>query len=236
MNHLCKLSTRKVLQVSGAEASNFLQGLQTNDTVNKQAGSLAFLNPKSRIISEAFFYKESDESIFLDLPEETFPRVLKMLKMYKLRQKLKLETRDDLTVWQTFSSAESIENESISIGNAILEAVDPRHVQMGTRSLLEATAVPDLDNIQEESQQVYDLRRYMYGIGEGAEVLDKLGLYANLDYLDAVSFRKGCYIGQELIARTKTRLHIRQRMLPLEIIDESNEESISNDCLLLPPV
>lgn len=58
------------------------------------------------------------------------------------------------------------------------------------------------------NQNQYTIFRYMNGIGEGTEIANRIPLECNLDLLRYISFTKGCYIGQELIARTKYKVHV----------------------------
>ena len=54
----------------------------------------------------------------------------------------------------------------------------------------------------------------VHGIAEGQEIINKIPLECNLDLLNYISFTKGCYVGQELVARTKHKGLIRKRILP----------------------
>jgi folate-binding protein YgfZ len=66
----------------------------------------------------------------------------------------------------------------------------------------------------ESSDEAYRRLRYALGVAEGAELLGLLPLECNLEGLNAVSFEKGCYVGQELTARTHHRGVVRKRVVP----------------------
>ena len=71
------------------------------------------------------------------------------------------------------------------------------------------------DNADDEaSDEAYRRLRYALGVAEGAELVGLMPLECNLEGLNAVSFEKGCYVGQELTARTHHRGVIRKRVVP----------------------
>jgi len=84
----------------------------------------------------------------------------------------------------------------------------------------------ELPEYTEVSEEIYSLWRLLHGIGEGTNNLpkDTIPLEANLEFLNGVSFDKGCYLGQELTARAHHTGVIRKRLTPI-IISVNDIES-----------
>ena len=96
---------------------------------------------------------------------------------------------------------------------------DPRTPLLGLRALARrpAAAAPLPADVPQEDEEVYSLWRHLLGVAEGPEEMPAahvLPLEANLEYLHGVSFDKGCYLGQELTARTHHTGVIRKRFMP----------------------
>ncbi len=82
---------------------------------------------------------------------------------------------------------------------------------LGWRAVLPRDAPPTAD----AAGDAYDAHRMALGVAEGAELSGELPLELNLDALGAISFTKGCYVGQELTSRTHFRGVIRKRAMPV---------------------
>jgi folate-binding protein YgfZ len=187
------LSDRAVISVSGPEAKSFLQGLITND-VQKLAPDAplyaALLTPQGKILFD-FLLSETEDTMFLDCAAHSADGLLKRLTMYRLRARVELARRSELAV--LWNLAQGLD--------------DPRWPALGKRLV----GAPQGTDASTE----YQTQRLALGIPEGADFgLDKMfALDAGLDELHAVSFEKGCYIGQELTARMKHRGTARKRLL-----------------------
>lgn len=95
---------------------------------------------------------------------------------------------------------------------------DPRLPDLGQRVILPADHQPDGTPVPDE---VYTERRFRLGVAEGSSEIPSgaaLPLEYNLDALNGVSFSKGCYVGQELTARTHFQGVIRKRLMPLRLL------------------
>ena len=126
------------------------------------------------------------------------------------------------------------DTKSSKLVNKISIYSDPRIVELGIRILTESTVThneivkhlePDI--MIEDSSSNYKAFRYKLGIGEGVEDLPvgtSFPLEINCDYLHGVSFHKGCYIGQELTARTHHTGVVRKRLMPLVLNDSCGKE------------
>lgn len=119
--------------------------------------------------------------------------------------------------------------QELDLGDSCLHHPDPRLVALGHRLLLppSCSPLPFLPNTTlARPPSSYFLHRCKLGVAEGAEIprAKALPLEYNLDYLRGVSFHKGCYIGQELTARTHHTGVVRKRILPLGLEQELEQE------------
>ncbi|HSZ74944.1 MAG TPA: hypothetical protein VK779_08990 [Rhizomicrobium sp.] len=200
---IAHLSDRAVLAVSGAEARGFLQGLVTNDmelVTPESAIYAALLTPQGKILFD-FIIAERDGAFLIDCAKGARDALQKRLTLYRLRAKVEIVPRDDLRVITAW-------NEELAGSFS-----DPRLPALGARAIAaESHGAAD-----------YLSRRLSLGVPEAADFgQDKIfALDAGLDELNAVSFTKGCYVGQELTARMKHRGTARKRLLSIESADGS---------------
>lgn len=209
----CLLPNRGVISITGEEAKSFLQGLISNDINKVSEGRAiwsAFLTPQGKYLYD-FFIIEKNGDLLLEMEAEHLPAFLKKLKMYKLRTKAELaDVSDDYDVL-------AISGEGVPVvGDGVLYA-DPRHLKMGFRCLMAKGKRPDYPEVAFDN---YDDYRIQLGIPDGTRdlVQDKSILLENgFDELNGVDWDKGCYMGQELTARTKYRGLIKKRLIPATI-------------------
>jgi folate-binding protein YgfZ len=198
---IAHLADRAVLAVSGPEARGFLQGLVTNDMELGGARYAALLTPQGKILFD-FIVVERSGVLLIDCAKPMREALQKRLSLYRLRAKVEIAPRDDLSVMAAWDSSELADS-----------FADPRMPELGIRAITTA-AQDDAD---------YLSHRLALGVPEGADFgQDKMfALDAGLDELNAVSFTKGCYVGQELTARMKHRGTARKRLLLVESLDGS---------------
>lgn len=201
------LKDRAVIALEGGEARDFLQGLITNDLgrLAPQTGLYAaLLTPQGKILFD-FLVTEGDGAVLLDCPADRAEALAKRLTMYRLRAKIGIAIRPQLTVYAGLT------------GRPAERAVtfpDPRLAMLGPRSIGAAAEMPDFL----EGPATYHAERLALGVPEGADFgSDKIfALDAGLDELHGVAFDKGCYVGQELTARMKHRGTARKRILSVK--------------------
>lgn len=190
----CHLSDRAVIAVSGPEATSFLQGLATNDVAKLTPGEplyAALLSPQGKILFDFLLFAEND-TILIDVQKEKRPGLVQRLTMYKLRAKVEIAPRNDRIV---------IADEGPD---------DPRLKTLGQRSIVTA----DTETV--DGTDAYHDWRFSLGVPEAADFGSEkvFAMDGGLDELHAISFTKGCYVGQELTARMKHRGTDRKRLLP----------------------
>ena len=243
-------SLRKILSVRGPAATTYLQGLVTSD-LNKDAPapvahriegagdppeddpvvefnpklwSTCFLDNKGRILTDAFVWKQSDDHYLIDVATSSATSLLSHLNQYKLRRtKVDIsdisETVSSHVIYGTLNAS--------SPPSGYVSGLDPRHPNMGMRVLSMEHPPEHLTNLIANAFPVnpgtYNVLRKFSGIAEGEELVGKTALEANQEWLGAVSFHKGCYLGQELTARTHHTGIIRKRIMPIILVDTQQE-------------
>lgn len=208
------LSHRSVLAFSGKDRASFLQGLITNDiellTPDAAIWS-ALLTPQGRWLSEFFLFWTPD-SILMDCPADHADMLAKKLSRFRLRADVKIEATDFRVL---------VGHDSPAPAEAIRVANDPRCDGAGWRAVVQRVpgAAGHGDN--------WLKRRLERGLPEAADFESEktLALEANMDLLHGVSWKKGCYMGQELTARTHYRGLLRRRLLPVQLQDGAFPEN-----------
>ncbi|EFO84811.1 hypothetical protein CRE_03852 [Caenorhabditis remanei] len=199
---LIKLPHRVLLKLHGADTNVFLQGLITNDVTKLQSqnGLAAFLlNTKGRIVEDVLLWRRGTEDVFLECSKVNQDVLVKEIVKYRLRKRVEISETSDQVFFEQNPSDKH-------------EHRDPRFAGFGARIF----GNPPSSEISENREAYENLRRST-GIAEGAdELADLLPFQANGDLLNMVSLDKGCYIGQELTARTAHTGVIRRRILPFE--------------------
>lgn len=200
---ISELPYRGVIEIEGEDKATFLQGLISNDinlVTPEQAIYATLLTPQGRFLFD-FFITEKDRTFLLDVELARLKTLLKKLSLFKLRSKVTLKAREDLKVYVMWGEGFPLE-----------AYPDPRLKALGAR--LMGQAEPNA------SAEEYDLHRLKFGVPEGGVDLlpeKAILLESGLDELNAISWTKGCYMGQELTARTKYRGLVRKRLFPVKI-------------------
>jgi hypothetical protein len=225
------LDDRGILAVSGPDRRPFLQGLVSNDVdkVSPTAARYAALLTAQGKYLHDFIMVEAGESIWFDAEADRLGDLKRRLSMYRLRAKVSLDERPDLAVAAIFGAdtaailgLPSDPGAARPFGSGVV-FVDPRLAVLGARAILppeEARAVLADAGITETGFDSYDRLRLALGIPDGSRdlVLEKsILLESGFDELNGVDWEKGCYIGQELTARTKYRGLVKRRLMPVEI-------------------
>ena len=198
------LKDRAIIALEGGEARAFLQGLVTNDVSQLAPGRAlyaALLTPQGKILFD-FLVAEGDGAVLLDCAADHADALLKRLTMYRLRAKVGIALRPQLSVYVGLSGRPAERG---------ITFPDPRLPALGPRTIGAIAEMPDFL----EGSAAYHAERVALGVPEGSDFgSDKIfALDAGLDELQGVNFGKGCYVGQELTARMKHRGTARKRVL-----------------------
>ena len=172
----------------------------------------ALLSPQGKILFD-FLVTEGDGALLLDVAAPAAELLLRKLKMYRLRARVEIEARPQLGVYVNLSGHPDIR--PTPYADRAITFPDPRHPGLGLRSIGAHAEMPA--NLP--GPAAYHQERLRLCIPEGSDFgTEKIfALDAGLEELHGVSFTKGCYIGQELTARTHYRALIKKRLMPVTV-------------------
>lgn len=184
-------TSRAVLALRGEDTVHFLQGLLTQDVAACVPGQLQFsalLSPQGKILHDMFLLPLADSTILLDTPASGKETLLNRLKLYKLRANVTITD----------------ETAAYPVGYATNGGLaDPRHTALPHRMYGAASLSPD----------AYHRQRRTVGIPDSDHDFTPdsvVALDAGYDLLHAISYTKGCYVGQEVTARMHYK-HVARR-------------------------
>lgn len=211
------LDERAVLRITGGDARKFLENVITNDVDSlgvDEARFAALLTPQGKIVADFFVIGASEEDgggFLLDMPKALADDIQKKLGFYKLRAAVTLEPRPDLTIGVILDGKASAE-----LG---LVFADPRHPDLGQRIVLPAeSAKADFESagFAIVDAGAYHEKRIALCIPEGGKDYVYSDAYpheADMDQLNGVDFKKGCFIGQEVVSRMERKTTPRKRIV-----------------------
>ena len=215
MTNLAALPGRRLIRLEGEGRASFLQGLVSNDVAQAVEGRAvwaAFLTPQGKYLAD-FFIIGHEDALFLDCEAGQLDMLLARLSRYKLRERVTLRPAPELLVHAAWGAEPPAAGTVESSTEAII-AVDPRLPAAGWRVLTDAP----LETTASEAD--WDRHRIRLGLPDGTRDLEPektVLLEAGFDELQGVSWQKGCYLGQELTARTKYRGLIKRRLVPVDV-------------------
>jgi folate-binding protein YgfZ len=212
------LPERGVIRLTGEDAARFLQGLVTCDVEAIPEGEARFgalLTPQGKIIVD-FLVVPAPEGMgggfHLDVPRALAADLARKLGFYKLRAKVTVEDQSDQLGITAFWG----EDMAPEAGGVTFR--DPRHPRLGWRVI----APPPLEAFSDTL--AYQAHRIALGIPEGGRDFiygDAFPHEADMDQLAGVDFRKGCYVGQEVVSRMQHRGTARTRVVPVAYRDHA---------------
>ena len=231
------LEDRGLISITGEDTKNFLQNIITNDIEKVSFSSSIFsalFTPQGKYLFE-FFLIKSKNGYLLDCDNKFTKEIINYLLKYKLRSKI--EITDISTNYviglispEKFLDIQESENktdDTIDFRDSPL-FLDPRNKNLGARilsSLEKLHLTIKKLNLKIVKPETYFAKAHSLGIPiKGIENLkDQLfGLEANFEELNAIDFKKGCYIGQENTARMKLKEKLRRRLLPISSTEKLN--------------
>jgi hypothetical protein len=211
------LADRGLVRIAGAEATNFLQGLVTNDISRLTSGHAvyaALLTPQGKIIVDFLVTQapaEEGGGLYLDCPRALAPDLVKRLAIYRLRAKITIE---DLSNRLRVAAAWGADAEAWQPDDIVASFRDPRETNLGRRFIL--SAPPISGDGDRGAAALYEAHRIALGVPKGGEDFTYGEAFphdANLDLLHGVDFDKGCYVGQEVVSRVHHRGTARKRIV-----------------------
>ena len=198
-------------QDANEDAAAFLQGLVTSDVAGELPVWSGLLTPQGKALFDFLVWPSGDGALLLDCEAEAADELVKRLSLYRLRRKIEIVRDDRLAVhWRPHTGDGA--------------APDPRLPALGQRWLAPVSE----DDAPADGQ--WRAHRLALGVPEGRAELGSdrtLWLECNAVELNGVSFRKGCFIGQENTARMNWRQKVNRRLIvvPLDRSDEKRQRA-----------
>jgi folate-binding protein YgfZ len=226
------LENRGLLSVSGDDAVDFLQGLVSNDVTKVGAERVlysAMLTPQGKFLYDFFLMRLGNE-LLIDCEADRLEELKRKLTMYKLRSKVVLKDRSDdfivaALIGDSVAPALELDDQEGSARSFLggVAFVDPRVAQIGGRCVLPRENAAKLlveKGFATGEADDYEIARLTLGLPDGSRdmTIDKAILLENgFQELNGVDWDKGCYMGQELTARTHYRGLVKKRLMPVRI-------------------
>jgi folate-binding protein YgfZ len=225
------LLNRAIIKLEGKDALKLLQSLMTNDVKNNIYCYSYFLNNQGRYLFDLFIYQKSAQEFLLDIATSSAGAFMAKLKMYKLRSEAIIT--DVSSAYSIVYSTEQLAGQGVVYG-----ALDGRYEQLGYRSFLEQDYAQQLKNSYPDQarQGLYLEDKYKFAIPDGETDLifeKSIIVEYGAQELNAVSYTKGCYIGQEVISRVKYQGVVRKKLFKIETEDEIADDKLVEKAILL---
>ncbi len=242
---LCNSSERGLIKVNGEDAETFLQNQLTNDIRNVSESNhqaSAWCSPKGRIIANFQIYKNAD-NFYLALSADLIPHVIKKLRMYVMMSKVVIEDVTDSVIQFTFAGKQADSLMQAILGVEI--SGDAEVIKQNNTSLLRsvikgATDISRYDIFVEDFDEAKALwsdcqkaatpvsgngLRYLNIIAGNPEITSVsteawIPQMVNYIHINGVDFKKGCYPGQEVVARLNYLGKTKRRMYRLQITSD----------------
>ena len=225
------LENRGLISITGDDAKEYLQNIITND-INKvtKINSIfaALLSPQGKYLFDFFVIKD-DEGYLLDCDGNSVKELVVNLSKYKIRSKVEIRDLSSNYVVgvMNFDNFKIIQKElkkeetTLTYRESLI-FVDPRDNDLGARiiSPLEKLylTIKKL-NLKIVENNSYIKKAFLKGIpveGLGNLKEQLFGLEINFEKLNAIDFKKGCYVGQENTARMKLKNKIRRQLMSIK--------------------
>jgi len=226
------LEDRGILYINGPDSEKFLQNLISNDIekVNEKKSCFAsLLSPQGKFLFDFIVVKHKN-GYFLDCEKRIADQLYKKLVMYKLKSKVEiLNLSNEFVVaafnYEKFLSIEGVKDE---LGYTIKYnedhvLLDPRNKKLGGRIVANLEKLyMSLKKMKLKSSNIDEYYKLSFELGIPQSNMDQLqeklfGIECNFVELNAIDFKKGCYVGQENTSRIKNKDKLNKRLLPLQI-------------------
>jgi folate-binding protein YgfZ len=208
-----QLSNRSLILIEGPDAEHFLQNILTTDLEALSPGDLkpgALLSPQGKILFDFLIARSGVSGFILDCRTDLADDFVKRLTLYKLRAKAQISKQDQADVfvrWEIDSAPSDVV--STIGGDAWLR--DSRFPQALRVARSYANGISSDTDLEEWTQL-----RIAYGVAESGSDFEAGDAFPHdvlLDQTGGVGFRKGCYIGQEVVSRMQHRGTARRRVM-----------------------
>ena len=213
INYTTILKNKRLISIAGDESKDFLNNLLTNDLSSldkKDSIYSCLLTPQGKVNSHFFITKKNDKYLII-IDGELAKDFTEKLNFYKLRLNVKIETINNLVV--LFSL-----NKKINLSNIIVSFNDPRHEKFGKYFIIESVQTSNVENLSDDNEYYKNFIN-QNGLIDNifTNLKDKFfSLECNMKELNAIDFKKGCFVGQENTARMNLKDKVSKRIILLE--------------------
>ena len=227
------LEDRGILYINGTDTKEFLQNLISNDInkVNETNSCFAsLLSPQGKFLF-AFIITKHKSGYFLDCEKSQENALFKQLSIYKLRSNVEIMNLSNEFVIAAFSREKFLKFEGAKdeLGNTIKYRedsilLDPRNKNLGASLIINLEklylSLKKLELKDSKADQYYKLSHELGIAQKNMNMLQNklFGIECNFEELNAIDFKKGCYVGQENTARIKLKNKLSKRLLPIQLI------------------
>ena len=226
---------RSLIRLKGSDARSFLQGMITQD-VHKVSASQAIyaclLSPQGKFQDDFFVFEGAEEQeLFIDVDAERANALMTRLKMYKLRADFQISLQEEAGLVLAFSPLEAWQGHTEAARadynpqDCLARFDDPRAHRMGQRIWLQQSQ--SLGQNQQEisnAAQAYEQLRIFLGLPRAEQDIQRnldTILDRAMDEASAISWKKGCYMGQEITARMKFRALLKRHLVAFVAEDDT---------------
>ncbi len=246
-NVLCDLSHLGLLEISGADAATFLQGQVTNDVkllTGNNAHYTGYCNPKGRLLAIFLAFAHTGH-LHLQLPRSLVETIAKRLRMYVLRSKVEIKDASDEIVRFGIDGLEAASILASSLGQ--IPSQDFELLTLENCTVLKLPSITSHDrfeifantenaislwnalskNCQSVGKACWDWLDTLAGIPEVYPATQEqfVPQMLNLDALSAINYKKGCYTGQEIVARTHYLGTVKRRTFLAQVAGDTSPEA-----------
>ena len=246
-NSVYILDDRAILYINGSDSKEFLQNLISND-MNKITDSsscfASLLTPQGKFLYEFIILKHK-QGYFIDCEKSQAESLFKQLNSYKIRSKVEILNLSNEFVVASFSYEKflSIEGSKDLLGYTFKYRedpiiLDPRNKNLGARLIINLEKLYlSLKKLNLKNDEIKNYHKKCHDLGVVPKNFNLLqnkifGIECNYEELNAIDFKKGCYVGQENTARIKLKNKLSKRLLPIRLIEgklKENEKIYSNN-------
>lgn len=219
---LVRLDEYRCIRFSGEDSESFLQSQLTNDIVVLKPGDHqinAYCNPKGRALS-VFRLLRTEQEFYMLLPSDLAAALLKRLQLYKMRAKVEITLADNLLIVGALNF--DIDNAGIFVHTWQLDA----HRAIGLIDLKNQSDFETSYGNNLPGSELWRIGEIISGTPQVYESTSEefIPQHINLDLISGISFTKGCYPGQEIVARLRYLGKLKQRMIAGAVTNATNCE------------
>jgi len=230
-----KLDDRIIIEIIGTDTKDFLQPLITNNidlVSSKKSIYAALLSPQGKYIFDFFIFENSiNGHLSIDCAKNRCAELLEKLNIYKLRYKINFNINNNISIFSIYGTdyselelnlkEVSLEGSTEKINNNII-LVDPRNKKLGLRIYSDLSSpIEGFNKIPDGEKSDLDYIRIELSVPNpdlDLEIEKSFLIENNFEFINAIDFKKGCYVGQENTARQKYRGTAKKKLFLIRII------------------